>query len=58
MNPVKINTAAIPKIEVKLLCSTFLDAIEAFYEDPKNQTAFEEWLKTQKENEHGKSNAD
>ena len=32
MKPVKIDTTAIPKVEVKLLCSTFLEAIRAFYE--------------------------
>lgn len=36
MNPVKIDTAAMPKIEVKVLCSTILEAVEAFYKDPKN----------------------
>lgn len=45
MNPVKINTKAIPKIEVKLLCSTFLDAVQAFYEDPQNVADFEAWQK-------------
>ena len=37
MEPVKIDTTAIPKIEVNLLCGTFLKAIEAFYKDPKNR---------------------
>lgn len=45
MNPVKINTQAIPKIEVNLLCSTFLEAVQAFYEDPQNAAEFEAWRK-------------
>ena len=49
MNPVKIDTAAMPKIEIKLLCSTFLEQVEAFYEDPENMAAFEAWKKAQEE---------
>lgn len=49
MNPVKTDTAAMPKIEVKVLCSTILEAVEAFYKDPKNLAAFEAWQKQYKE---------
>ena len=49
MNPVKIDPAAMPKIEVKVLCSTILEAVEAFYKDPKNLAAFEAWQKAQQE---------
>lgn len=49
MDPVKIDTAAMPKIEVKVLCSTILEAVEAFYKDPKNLAAFEAWQKAQQE---------
>lgn len=49
MNPVKIDTEAMPKIEVKVLCSTILEAVEAFYKDPKNLAAFETWQKQHKE---------
>lgn len=45
MKPVKIDTTAIPKVEVKLLCSTFLEAVQAFYEDPQNLADFEAWQK-------------
>lgn len=45
MKPVKIHTEAIPKIETRLLCGTFLEAIKEFYKDPKNIAAFEEWKK-------------
>ena len=45
MNPVKIDTAAMPKIEIRLLCSTFLEQIKAFY-----AAAFEAW---KKQREHG-----
>ena len=50
MDPVKIDTAAMPKIEVRLLSSTFLEQIKAFYEDPENAAAFEAW---KKQREHG-----
>lgn len=50
MDPVKIDTAAMPKIEIRLLCSTFLEQIKAFYEDPENAAAFEAW---KKQREHG-----
>ena len=36
MDPVKIDTAAMPKIEIRLLCSTFLEQIKAFYEAPEH----------------------
>ena len=49
MNPVKIDTAAMPQIEVKVLCSTILEAVEAFYKDPKNLAASEAWQKAQQE---------
>ena len=49
MNSVKIDTAAMPKIEVKVLCSTILEAVEAFYKDLKNLAAFETWQKQHKE---------
>ena len=41
----KIDTAQMPKIEVKLLCSTFLEAVQAFYDDPQNRAEFEAWMK-------------
>lgn len=43
MEKVKIMTEAIPKIEVALLCSTFLEAVQAYYKDPGNSAAFERW---------------
>lgn len=45
MKPVKIDTAAIPRIEVKILCGTFLEAVQAFYQDPQNLADFEAWRK-------------
>lgn len=44
MEHIKINIAAIPKIEVKLLCAAFLEDIKRFYEDPVNNAAFEKWM--------------
>lgn len=51
MNGVKIDTAAMPKIEVRLLCSTLLEQVKAFYEDPQNAAAFEAWKKQREDGE-------
>ena len=51
MDPVKIDTAAMPKIEIRLLCSTFLEQIKAFYEDTENAAAFEAWKKQREDGE-------
>lgn len=32
-------------VVLKNLCSTFLEAILRFYEDPRNQQKFEEWIR-------------
>lgn len=45
MNTVKILPETIPRMETLLLCSTFLEAVQAFYKDPKNVAAFEAWRK-------------
>lgn len=45
MNTVKILPETIPRVETLLLCSTFLEAVQAFYKDPKNVAAFEAWKK-------------
>ena len=31
-------------VVLKNLCSTFLESIVRFYEDPKNQKRFKEWM--------------
>lgn len=33
-HPVKIDFKAIPKVEMRVLCSTILEAVERFYKDP------------------------
>lgn len=43
MPEVKINIKAIPKIETMLLSSSFLNGVEAFYQNPKNMADFEKW---------------
>lgn len=40
---IRIIPESIPRMEKKLLCATFLEAILRFYEDPKNMAAFERW---------------
>ena len=44
MNPVKIDTNAIPAVERDILCNTLLKAVKRFYADPKNRADFEAWL--------------
>lgn len=41
--PVHIDVSQIPKVELNILCATFLDAVQRFYEDPENRRRFEEW---------------
>lgn len=48
-NQIKIDCAKIPPIELKILCKTFVAAIEKFYDDPKNRERFEQWQKNRSE---------
>lgn len=43
--PAKVHTDQMDQISKRLLFSTFLDAVQAFYEDPENKRRFEEWQK-------------
>lgn len=45
MESVKILPETIPRVETLLLCSTVLEAVQAFYKDPRNMAAFEAWKK-------------
>ena len=49
-NPIVIDTSKIPRVEVNLLCSTFLSAVQAFYEIPENTRRFKEWRAARMEN--------
>ena len=40
---IQFDLSAIPKSDIRLLCSTFLSAAKQFYEDPKNLEDFEKW---------------
>ncbi len=40
-----IDTKKIPAAEVRVLCSTLLDAVKRFYDDPENRRQYEAWLK-------------
>ena len=40
---VRVIPKTIPRMEQKLLCATFLDAVLRFYENPENMVAFEAW---------------
>lgn len=48
-NKIKIDYTKIPPIELKILCRTFVTAIEEFYDDPKNRERFEQWQKNRSE---------
>lgn len=41
--PVKIDIKAIPAADMRVLCSTILDAVMRFYESPENRRQFEIW---------------
>lgn len=43
METVRIDVREIPGTEVQNLAMTFLSAVRRFYEDPKNEAAFQEW---------------
>ena len=40
---IKIIPKTIPRMEQKILCATFLEAVLRFYKDPENKAAFEQW---------------
>lgn len=43
----------IGRFEKSAFCSYFLDVIKEFYQDPKNQKEFEEWIEKRKQSEKG-----
>ena len=45
---IEINPSSIPKIEARVLCAAFLEAVLRFYEDPENVAGFEMWLNERK----------
>lgn len=40
---IKIDCAQIPRVEMRILSHTLLDAIERFYDDPENLRRFNAW---------------
>lgn len=42
-NAIRIIPTSIPRMEKRILCATFLEAVLRFYEDPVNMAAFERW---------------
>lgn len=48
MDIIKIDISLIPKEDVRMLASTFLEAAKKFYEDPESLKKFEEWKMTRK----------
>ena len=47
---IRIIPKQIPKMETKLLCADFLEAVIRFYKEPKNEIAFKKWLAEKGEN--------
>jgi len=45
---IRVIPSSIPKIEVRVLCAAFLEAVLRFYEDPENVAGFETWLNERK----------
>lgn len=45
MHPVRIDTAAIPKVELRVFCSAIADLAERLMADPKHRAEFEAWQK-------------
>lgn len=45
MEKIKLDLTLMDPMTKKLLASTILDAVIAFYKDPKNIRRFEEWQK-------------
>ena len=43
IDPIRVIPEAIPRMEKKLLCAAFLEAVIRFYEVPENMVAYEEW---------------
>lgn len=39
----------------KLACTQILDYAKTFFQDPKNQQAFQVWLKSKEERQNGKA---
>jgi len=49
---VHIDTSQIPAIEARILSSTILKAVQAFYEDPENVLRFEAWRAAREKEAH------
>lgn len=49
MAHVKVCPDRIPAVDLRVLCATVLDSVEAFYANPDNQRQFEQWKCEQEE---------
>lgn len=55
-NPVRIDAGSTPKVELRLLCATVLEAVKRFYDDPENIKNFEAWQqRKQQDDTRGKA---
>lgn len=46
-----INPSKIPAVELRCLCATLANAVEAYFSDPEHQRQFEEWQKERSKEE-------
>lgn len=52
VKPISFDTSQIGEADKRNLCSTFLSAIERFYENPVNQKRFEQWQQSKQRETH------
>lgn len=43
---VRVKPETIPRVEKRILCATFLEAVIQFFKDPENMAAYEIWHNT------------
>ena len=58
MARVKICPHKIPAVDLRVLCSTVLDSVKKFYEDPEHQRQFEEWKRNKEETSNVRDQGD
>lgn len=50
MAHVKICPTMISAVDMRALCATVTDSVQAFYKDPENQRRYEKWKCKKEEN--------
>ena len=55
---VSIDIRQVPEHELNYLCSSLLEAVQKYFEDPDNRRDYERWRKEQKEAKNEQSAED